>query len=233
MAESRKPTAIVLASGGLDSCVTVAIAAVDRTVALMHVSYGQRTAERESRAFLEICKHYKVPQALQFTTSLDHLRRVGGSSLTDESIPVSAPNLISQEIPTSYVPFRNAHLLVTAVSWAEGIGATSVFIGAVEEDSSGYPDCRRSFFDAFQIAIERGTRPETRIELLTPLIEMSKSEIIETGIRLGAPLHLTWSCYQNSDKACGVCDSCALRLRAFHQAGLTDPIPYEKRPQYT
>lgn len=217
--------AIVLVSGGMDSCVTAAIAKEENeALAFLHVSYGQRTEARESLAFEEIAHHYRVAKRLAI--SIEHLKLVGGSSLTDEEIPVSEANLASREIPTSYVPFRNSHLLSIATSWAEVIGATRIYIGAVAEDSSGYPDCRPEFYEAFQRVIDMGTKPETRIEIVTPVIHLKKSEIVKRGVELEAPLHLTWSCYQGEDRACGRCDSCALRLRAFAEAGVRDPIPY-------
>jgi 7-cyano-7-deazaguanine synthase len=217
--------AVCLVSGGMDSCVTAAIArAENEGLAFLHASYGQRTEARERRAFEELADFYGVTRRL--VVPLEHLARVGGSSLTDSSIPVSEANLSSREIPTSYVPFRNAHLLAAATSWAEVIGAARIYIGAVAEDSSGYPDCRPEFYEAFQRVIEVGTRPETHIEIRTPVIHMSKAEIIKRGVELGAPLRLTWSCYQAEEKACGRCDSCALRLRAFRAAGVEDPIPY-------
>jgi 7-cyano-7-deazaguanine synthase len=221
----RRRLAVCLVSGGMDSCVTAAIAHVENDeLAFLHVSYGQRTEQREREAFAAVADHFRVVSRL--VISFDHLARIGGSSLTDSEIPVSAPDLTTRAIPSSYVPFRNAHLLATAVSWGEVIGATAVYIGAVAEDSSGYPDCRPEFYAAFQEAIDVGTRPETHITIKTPVIGMRKSEIVRTGLELGAPLHLTWSCYQQSDRACGNCDSCALRLRAFRDAGTTDPIPY-------
>ena len=209
----------------MDSCVTAAIAREENDeLAFLHVSYGQRTALRERRAFEEIADHYHVGRRL--TVSMDHLARIGGSSLTDENIPVAAADPGAPGIPASYVPFRNAHLLSIATSWAEVIGARSVYIGAVAEDSSGYPDCRPEFYDAFQRVIDKGTKPETTIEIRTPVIELKKSEIVLRGKELGAPLELTWSCYREAEKACGNCDSCALRLRAFRQAGFADPLPY-------
>jgi 7-cyano-7-deazaguanine synthase len=217
--------AVCLVSGGMDSCVTAAIAREENEdLAFLHVSYGQRTAVRERRAFEELADFYKVSRRL--VVSLEHLARIGGSSLTDASIPVSEADLSSQEIPTSYVPFRNAHLLAAATSWAEVLGATGVYIGAVAEDSSGYPDCRPEFYEAFQRVIDVGTRPETRVEIKTPVIHMRKAEIIRRGLELDAPLELTWSCYRAEALACGTCDSCALRLRAFREAGVADPIPY-------
>ncbi|HEY8204710.1 MAG TPA: 7-cyano-7-deazaguanine synthase QueC [Pyrinomonadaceae bacterium] len=217
--------AVCLVSGGMDSCVTAAIAHEENEeIAFLHVSYGQRTEARERRAFTEIADHYQVTKRL--AVSIEHLRAIGASSLTDEQIPVSEANLASREIPTSYVPFRNAHLLSIATSWAEVIGAGRIYIGAVAEDSSGYPDCRPEFYQAFQRAIDIGTRPQTRIRIVTPVIHLRKSEIVKRGVELSAPLQLTWSCYQAQDRACGRCDSCALRLRAFSEAGIKDPIPY-------
>jgi 7-cyano-7-deazaguanine synthase len=215
---------VVLVSGGMDSCVTAAAAAGDHEPAFLHVSYGQRTERRERRAFQEMADHYQVRHRL--VVSLDALARIGGSCLTDESIPVPRADLGREGVPASYVPFRNTHLLATAVSWAEVLGATSVFIGAVEEDSSGYPDCRRAYYEAFNRLIEVGTRASTSLRVQTPLIGMNKAQIVRMGIELNAPFHLSWSCYQAEEMACGVCDSCALRLRGFAEAGTKDPIPY-------
>lgn len=221
----QRRLAVCLVSGGMDSCVTAAIARDENDeLAFLHVSYGQRTEKREREAFEAIADHFHV--ALRLVISFDHLALIGGSSLTDSQVPVSAPDLTRRAIPSSYVPFRNAHLLATGVSWGEVINASAIYIGAVAEDSSGYPDCRPEFYEAFQEAINVGTKPETRIVIKTPVIGMRKSEIVRTGLDLGAPLHLTWSCYQQPDRACGNCDSCALRLRAFREAGATDPIPY-------
>jgi 7-cyano-7-deazaguanine synthase len=222
---------IVLLSGGMDSTLTLAIAREESTrVAALHLNYRHRTELRELQAFQEICDHYQIQDRL--TIDLEFLRRIGGSSLTDDSIEVGKANLSSTEIPQTYVPFRNGNFLAMATSWAEVIGAERIYIGAVEEDSSGYPDCRRVFFDAFERTIDLGTRPQTQIRIHTPLIRMRKSVIVETAIKLNAPLHLTWSCYQSQDVACGVCDSCALRLRGFEEAGVEDPIPYRERPHY-
>jgi 7-cyano-7-deazaguanine synthase len=220
------PKAVVLLSGGMDSCVTAAIAQQAHELALVHVSYGQRTERRERRAFEEIADFYEVRDRL--AVRLDHFRQIGGSALTDHSIPVPQTGL-GAEIPVTYVPFRNAHFLSVAVSWAEVIGARGVFIGAVAEDSSGYPDCRPEYYQAFAEVVRRGTRPESGIRIETPVIGMSKEEIVRTGIELGAPLDRTWSCYQFEDEACGVCDSCLLRLRAFARVGMTDPLPYRVR----
>jgi 7-cyano-7-deazaguanine synthase len=222
-----KPKAVVLLSGGMDSCVTAAIADQTHLLALLHASYGQRTESRERRAFEEIADFYGVRERL--VVRFDALSQIGGSALTDRKIavPESGEALAPDAgIPISYVPFRNAHFLSAAVSWAEVIGATAIFIGAVAEDSSGYPDCRPEYYRAFQALIREGTRPETHIEIITPVIAMRKSEIVRRGAELGAPLDRTWSCYQSEDEACGVCDSCRLRLRAFAEAGMRDPIAY-------
>ncbi len=225
----EKQLAIALVSGGMDSCVTAAIANQNYELAFLHVSYGQRTQERELRAFNEIADYYKVKKRL--IADIGYLKKIGGSSLTDENIPVSESGIDTRIIPTSYVPFRNTHLLSIAVSWAEVIGAKKIFIGAVEEDSSGYPDCRKEYYQVFNKLIEVGTKPETHIEVVTPIINMRKDEIVLKGIELSAPLHLTWSCYKNTDKACGVCDSCRLRLMGFIKAGIKDPIDYIEYPK--
>ena len=230
MSDSQKSLAVVLASGGMDSCVAAALARKTHHLALLHVDYHQRTAARERQAFEAIADCWGVEQ--RWIVTLEHFKTIGGSSLTDPGIEVSPANLQSKEIPSSYVPFRNAHLLSIAVSWAEVLGASEIFVGAVAEDSSGYPDCRREFYDAFEKAIELGTRPGTHIRIITPVIGLRKWEIVRLGIELGAPLHLTWSCYKNCEEACGVCDSCVLRLRGFQQAGVEDPIPYVRRPAF-
>jgi 7-cyano-7-deazaguanine synthase len=209
----------------MDSCVTAAVAREENErLAFLHISYGQRTEARERRAFEELGDYYGVTARL--AVSIEHLARVGGSSLTDHRMKVAEADLEAAGVPTSYVPFRNAHLLAIAVSWAEVLGAGRIYIGAVAEDSSGYPDCRPEFYAAFQQTINTGTKPETVIEIVTPVIALRKSEIVQRGLELNAPLALTWSCYSASERACGRCDSCALRLRAFHEAGVTDPIPY-------
>ena len=217
--------AICLVSGGMDSCVTAAIARAENDeLGFLHISYGQRTEAREQRAFSDLADHFGVSKRL--VASIEYLKLIGGSSLTDERIQVAEANLAAREVPTSYVPFRNSHLLAIATSWAEVTGAGSIYIGAVAEDSSGYPDCRPEFYEAFQKTIDAGTKPDTHIEIRTPIINLRKSEIIKRGLELAAPLELTWSCYVSEDVACGRCDSCALRLRAFADAGLPDPIRY-------
>ncbi len=212
-------------SGGMDSTVCAAMM-LDQgyTVAALHLNYGQRTQERETQAFRDVCDHFHISQRLEIDTQ--HLQVIGGSSLTDMDMDVAKADLDSDEIPTSYVPFRNANILAMATSWAEVLKADLITIGAVQEDGSGYPDCREEFFRAFEQTIRTGTALDKPLLISTPLLYMTKEEIVKTGIALGAPLHLTWSCYQNSAVACGECDSCALRLRGFERAGHKDPLPY-------
>ncbi|MGH9786415.1 MAG: 7-cyano-7-deazaguanine synthase QueC, partial [Terriglobia bacterium] len=238
---TTEPKAIVLLSGGMDSCVTAAIAAREcGRVAALHVSYGQLTEARERHSYEEIADYYGIEERMAINQS--YLGRMGGSALTDPRIPLreaeqgignreqgTGANPEGADIPASYVPFRNAHFLAAAVSWAEVIGAARIYIGAVEQDSSGYPDCRPAYYRIFNRLIEAGTRPETRVEIVTPLIHLRKHEIVKKGVELGAPFHLSWSCYRSSDEACGVCDSCVLRLRAFAEAGAEDPVPYSSR----
>jgi len=226
----NKKIAVIAVSGGLDSCVTVAIANEKYQLAFAHINYGQRTQERELKAFNEIADYYSVEKRI--IIDFTHLAKIGGSSLTDKSMEIHDADLENQEIPNSYVPFRNANILTACVSWAEVIEAEAIYIGAVFEDSSGYPDCRPDFFESFNSVISLGTKTNTNIRIETPIIHMNKNEIIEHGNKLNAPLHLTWSCYKNEDEACGVCDSCALRLRGFQKAGIEDPIPYKIRPKY-
>ena len=226
MAELSNSRAVVLLSGGMDSCVCAALAARDYEAAALHVSYGQRTEERERQSFLAICQRFKVHDRLMIRN--EAFRLIGGSALTDEAIDVPEAEMIGREIPVTYVPFRNAHFLAAAVSWAEVLGAAKVYIGAVEPDSSGYPDCRPAYYKAFNEVVKAGTK-EGKIEIVTPLIAMRKAEIVRLGLELGAPFDLTWSCYSRADQACGVCDSCVLRLRAFQAVGVQDPIPYVAR----
>ena len=223
MVNPAKSRAVVLVSGGMDSCVCAALAARDHEAAALHVSYGQRTEERERQSFLAVCRRLNIPDRLMVRN--EALRAIGGSALTDDSIPVPDSETLGHSIPVTYVPFRNAHFLAVAVSWAEVLGASKVYIGAVEPDSSGYPDCRPGYYKAYNEVVKAGTKDGT-IEIVTPLIAMRKAEIVRLGLELGAPFDLTWSCYSREDKACGVCDSCVLRLRAFAAAGVTDPISY-------
>ncbi len=210
----------------MDSCVCAALAARDYEAAAVHVSYGQRTEERERQSFLAICRRLNIQDRLMVRN--DALRQIGGSALTDASIDIPESEEVGQGIPVTYVPFRNAHFLAVAVSWGEVLGAEKVYIGAVEPDSSGYPDCRPAYYEAFNEVVKAGTK-DGGIEILTPLIAMKKADIVRLGLELGAPFDLTWSCYSREDQACGVCDSCVLRLRAFHSAGSQDPIPYAAR----
>ena len=220
-----KALAIVLVSGGLDSCVTAAVASKDYELAFLHVNYGQRTEARELRAFKEIADFYGVSK--RFIASIDYLKKIGGSSLIDKDLKIPEYREKIEGIPSTYVPFRNTHLIAIAVSWAEVICAKKIFIGAMEEDSSGYPDCREVYFRAYNQLIDLGTRPETRIEIETPIIHLKKWEVVKLGAELGAPFHLTWSCYRSEDIACGRCESCILRLKAFRKAGIKDPIAYQ------
>jgi 7-cyano-7-deazaguanine synthase len=228
MTHSTKSRAVVLLSGGMDSCVCAALAARDYAAAALHVSYGQRTEARERQSFQAICQHLNIRETLLVRN--EALRAIGGSALTDENIAVPTGNPAantSHDVPVTYVPFRNAHFLAVAVSWAEVLGAQKIYIGAVEQDSSGYPDCRPAYYDAFNQVIKTGTKAGT-IEIVTPLIRLRKAEIVRLGLELSAPFDLTWSCYSRQDRACGVCDSCVLRLRAFAAEGATDPISYEE-----
>jgi 7-cyano-7-deazaguanine synthase len=225
--EHTRQKAVVCLSGGMDSCVCAALAARDFEVYAVHFSYGQRTEGRELRSAEEVARIVGVRELLHL--KIDLFRRIGGSALTDAAIavPIAAADesTIGSEVPVTYVPFRNAHFLSAAVSWAEVLGARTVFIGAVEQDSSGYPDCRPAYYDAFNELVKMGTK-EGDIRVVTPLIEMRKSEIVRLGVELGAPFHVSWSCYSGEREACGVCESCVLRLRAFREAGAVDPIPY-------
>lgn len=227
---TKDKLAVVAVSGGMDSCVTASIANKTYRLAMIHINYGQRTETRELKAFHEIADYYKAEKRL--VIDFGHFTKIGGSSLTDKTIEVAKADLGSKEIPSSYVPFRNANILSACVSYAEVIGADAVFIGAVYEDASGYPDCRPEFFEVYEKMVDLGTKPETKIKIETPIIHFSKAEIVKKGIELDAPLKLTWSCYQNEDEACGVCDSCAFRLRGFQQAGVEDTIPYKVKPLY-
>ena len=225
--DPTRPRAVLCLSGGMDSTVCAAVAARDYDVYAVHFSYGQRTEIREQRSSEAVAKLTGVCELLHL--KIDLFRRIGGSALTDTAIAVpEAPaeeSVIGTEVPVTYVPFRNAHFLSAAVSWAEVLGAKKVFIGAVEQDSSGYPDCRPAYYNAFNQLIRMGTK-DGDIEVITPLIHLKKSEIVRLGVELGAPLHVSWSCYSGETEACGVCESCVLRLRAFREAGAVDPIPY-------
>lgn len=225
--------AICLVSGGMDSLVTAAMAnEAHEHLAFLHLNYGQKTEEKELECFHKIADHYQVPKELRKIIDVTFLSQIGGSSLTDDNIDVKKFKGDSDEIPDSYVPFRNTHIVAMAVSWAEVIGAKKVYIGAVEEDSSGYPDCRPSYYKAYNALIKEGTK-DGDIEIITPVIQMKKEQIIAKAVELKAPLESSWSCYARGDQACGECDSCALRLRGFERAGISDPIDYAKRPSYS
>jgi 7-cyano-7-deazaguanine synthase len=230
--------AVIALSGGMDSCVTAAIAKQERNeLYAIHANYGQRTLKRELKAFNDVADYYGIKKKL--VVDFNYLIEIGGSSLTDKNIEVSQADLSNKrdqqagrQVPSSYVPFRNSNILSACVSWAEVINAEAIFIGAVYEDSSGYPDCRPEYFSAFEKMVDLGTKPETKIKIVTPVIHFSKEEIVKKGIELNAPFHLTWSCYKDEETACGVCDSCALRLRGFQKVGIEDPIKYKVRPNY-
>jgi 7-cyano-7-deazaguanine synthase len=210
----------------MDSAVCAALAARDHDAYALHFSYGQRTEERELKSARGVAEALGFRDFLHL--KIDLFRRIGGSALTDASIDVPrAPEQepIGHSVPVTYVPFRNAHFLSAAVSWAEVLGARTIIIGAVEQDSSGYPDCRPAYYEAFQQLIRTGTK-EGDITVATPLIHMRKKEIVALGLELSAPFNLTWSCYSGTEEACGECDSCVLRLRAFREAGTSDPVPY-------
>ncbi|TAN63765.1 7-cyano-7-deazaguanine synthase QueC [bacterium] len=215
---------VVLVSGGLDSAVTAGVAVNAGSAAFLHVNYGQRTQGRELSAFTAVADYYGIKKRL--IADIAYLNEIGGSALTDKKIDVPKGDVSRTDIPITYVPFRNAHLLCIAVSWAEVLGAKDIYIGAVEEDFSGYPDCRREFFDAFEKTATLGTKPGSGIKIITPLIKMRKSDIVKKGVALKTPFHLTWSCYKDQDIACGSCDSCLLRLRGFKEAGVPDPLTY-------
>jgi len=221
----ERKRAVVSVSGGMDSAVTAALAAREHRLAFLHANYGQRTEAKELACFHALADHFAAEARL--VVDFSDLRQIGGSSLTDASVPVREGEPVDGVVPTSYVPFRNAHLLAAATSWAEVLGARALYVGAVWEDSSGYPDCRPEFYRAFEEAIRLGTRPDTEIRVETPVIRMSKAEIVRTGARLGVPFEKTWSCYQSLERACGRCESCLLRLKGFREAGVPDPIPYE------
>lgn len=232
MSQKSKELAIVLVSGGMDSLVTAAMAnEKHENLAFLHLNYGQRTEKKELECFQKIADHYNVPSELRKIIDITFLKQIGGSSLTDDKIDVKKYKGDSEEIPDSYVPFRNTHIVSMAVSWAEVIGAKKIFIGAVEEDSSGYPDCRPSYYQALNALIKEGTK-DGDISVITPVIALKKHEIVSKAHELKAPIEYSWSCYDRNDKACGVCDSCALRLRGFQRANLEDPIDYLERPNY-
>jgi len=217
---------IVLVSGGLDSCVTAAIAKdMGYSLYFLHINYGQKTEKKELESFNKLADFFKVEGKL--IVDITYLKEIGGSSLTVDSMEIEKGDLFRKDIPNTYVPFRNGNIVSIAVSWAEVIKAHRIFIGVVEEDSSGYPDCRKEFYDAFNQVLKVGLA-YTDLLIETPLIDKSKGEIVRIGAKLGAPFELTWSCYSENDVACGGCDSCLLRLKGFKEAGMVDPIPYKR-----
>ncbi len=218
-----KDLAIVLLSSGMDSAVCASVASQNHRLAFLHFQYGQKSYKKELECFKKLVEYFKPEK--YYILDVPFLKEIGGSSLTSENMEV--PEEDDAPIPSTYVPFRNGIFLSLATAWAEVIGAKKIFIGVNEVDFSGYPDCREAFIKAFNQAINLGTRPETQIEIETPLIKLSKKEIVELGIKLGTPFHLTWSCYREGEKACGRCASCKLRLKAFKDVGIPDPIPYE------
>ncbi len=232
MRTDGKPLGIALVSGGMDSLVMAEFCTRESDLALLHVNYGQRTESKELSCFHAVAEYLKVPTRRRLVVDIGYLTRIGGSALTDARIDVPKADLAREGIPVTYVPFRNAHLVAIAVSWAEVIGAKNIYIGAVAVDSSGYPDCRPEFFEAMNEAIRRGTREGSGIVVKAPFVHLMKKDIVLMGKSMGVPFERSWSCYLEGEKACGACDSCALRLRAFAEAGVPDPLPYETRPEY-
>ena len=221
----KKELAVVLLSSGMDSAVCASVAREQYRLAFLHVQYGQKSAAKELKCFQKLCEFFRPEKVL--IAEAPFLKKIGGSSLTVEDLPI--PEDEEGGIPSTYVPFRNGIFLSIAASWAEVISAKKIFIGVNQVDFSGYPDCRASFIEAFNQAIKEGTKPETQIEIEAPLLNLSKKEIVLLGVKLGTPFELTWSCYKDTEVACGRCASCKLRLKAFREAGVEDPIPYQRR----
>jgi 7-cyano-7-deazaguanine synthase len=207
----------------------------------LHTSYGQLTEAKELACAQKIAASL---DALEFMhIPLTHLKVFGGSSLTDTNLKVHShgedggegkaaesakSSANAGELPNTYVPFRNSNLLAIATSYAETRNADAIFIGVQSSDYAGYPDCRPEYIEAFQRVIDLGTSDSVHIKLMTPFVRMNKKQILEKGLRLGVPYEHTWSCYRNNENACGTCDSCYYRLKAFNEIGVEDPIPYEK-----
>ena len=232
MTAGTRPIGIALVSGGMDSLVMAEFCTRESELALLHVNYGQRTEAKELSCFHAVAEHLKVPPRRRLVADIGYLRQIGGSALTDDGIAVPEADPRREGVPVTYVPFRNAHLVAIAVSWAEVIGAKNIYIGAVAVDSSGYPDCRPEFYEAMNEAIRWGTKEGSGIVVKAPFVHLLKKDIVLMGKSMGVPFERSWSCYRQGEKACGVCDSCALRLRAFSEAGVPDPLPYETRPDY-
>jgi len=219
--------AVCIISGGMDSALSAKIAQEEGyEIIALHFNYGQRTETKELACFRKITDAMNISDSYEI--DLPFFEQIGASALTDKSIEVPTGGL-EEGIPVTYVPFRNGIFLSIAASVAEKHGAEALFIGVVEEDSSGYPDCRESYIMQMEKAINLGTKDETHIEIKMPLVHMKKSEIVAKSLELGVPLEYTWSCYQSEDEACGVCDSCRLRLKGFEEAGVKDPISYVKQ----
>jgi 7-cyano-7-deazaguanine synthase len=227
-----RPIGIALVSGGMDSLVMARFCARESDLALLHVNYGQRTEAKELSCFHNIAEHLNVPAARRLVADIGYLKQIGGSALTDGGIAIPAADLGREGVPVTYVPFRNAHLIAIAVSWAEVIGAKNIYIGAVAADSSGYPDCRPGFYESMNETIRRGTKDGSGITVKAPFVHLLKKDIILMGKSMCVPFEHTWSCYREGETACGSCDSCALRLRAFEEAGVSDPLAYDVRPDY-
>ncbi len=232
VAGPAKPAGIALVSGGMDSLVMAEFCKRESELSLLHVNYGQRTEAKELTCFHAIASYLKVPEHRRLVADIGYLKRIGGSALTDPDIDIPSADLAREGVPLTYVPFRNAHLVSIAVSWAEAAGAKNIYIGAVAVDSSGYPDCRPEFYEAMNEAIRRGTKEGSDIVVKAPFLHLKKKDIVLMGKSMGVPFEHSWSCYREGEAACGVCDSCALRLRAFAEAGVSDPLPYETRPDY-
>jgi len=218
--------AVVILSGGMDSTTAVFIAKKKGyEIIPLHFNYGQRTEKKELKSFNDICNYLGIKN--RYVIDIPFFKQIGASALVDENIEVPVDG-IKPGVPVTYVPFRNGIFLSIAAAVAEKEGASALFIGVVEEDSSGYPDCREEFIKNMERAVNYGTKPETHIKIKTPLIHLKKEDIVKKAIEVGVPLELTWSCYKEENEACGVCDSCRLRLKGFEKTGIKDPINYKE-----
>ncbi|MDQ1325492.1 MAG: 7-cyano-7-deazaguanine synthase [Campylobacterota bacterium] len=221
----KKEKAVCIISGGMDSALSAKIAQKEGyEIIALHFNYAQRTQTKELECFRYIARD--VDAVCSYEIDLDFFKQIGASALTDNNIAVPTGGL-EEGVPVTYVPFRNGIFLSIAAAIAEKHGATALFIGVVEEDSSGYPDCTEAYIEQMQKAINLGTKKETNLEIKMPLVRLNKTQIVQKALDLGVPLEHTWSCYQSEEKACGVCDSCRLRLRGFENAGVSDPIAYQ------
>jgi 7-cyano-7-deazaguanine synthase len=216
--------AVCVLSGGMDSTLASYIAKKEGyEIIAVHFNYGQRTEHKELEAFRNICIELNIKD--KYEINIPFFTQIGASALTDTSIEIPTGG-IEDGIPVTYVPFRNGIFLSIATAIAEKHEAQALFIGVVQEDSSGYPDCTDTFINKMESAMNQGTRDETKLEIITPLVHMTKEEIVKKSLVLGVPLKYTWSCYANEEKACGVCDSCRLRLNGFKLAGVKDEVEY-------